>query len=114
MLLIHGFAQVIAIDVLQISKRLTTDELLRDGDILSNTARHEVSPLLLCPALSRSLPFVELRRINDTTRAPIIGLPYTSRSLMQCFDEAAAAFGWARRDPQIGSMRDGDWLVGWG
>jgi xanthine dehydrogenase YagR molybdenum-binding subunit len=57
---------------------------------------------------------VELRRINDTTREPIRGLPYTSRSLMQCFDEAAAAFGWAQRDPQVGSMRDGDWLVGWG
>src|SRR5262249_22497306 len=41
-------------------------------------------------------------------------LPYTSRSLMQCFDEAAAAFGWARRDPRAGSMRDSDWLVGWG
>jgi hypothetical protein len=28
LILIHGFAQIIAIDVLQISKRLTTDELL--------------------------------------------------------------------------------------
>src|SRR5262249_39804176 len=42
------------------------------------------------------------------------GFALTSRSLMQCFDEAAAAFGWARRDPQVGSMRDGEWLVGGG
>jgi xanthine dehydrogenase YagR molybdenum-binding subunit len=33
---------------------------------------------------------------------------------MQCFDRAAAKFGWARRNPEPGSMRDGDWLVGYG
>jgi xanthine dehydrogenase YagR molybdenum-binding subunit len=33
---------------------------------------------------------------------------------MRCFDEAAARFGWSRRDPRPGSMRDGDWQVGWG
>ena len=57
---------------------------------------------------------VELRRINDTQVEPIKGLPYTSRALMPCFDAAAAAFGWAKRQPQPGSMRDGDWLIGWG
>jgi xanthine dehydrogenase YagR molybdenum-binding subunit len=57
---------------------------------------------------------VELRRLNDTTKEPIRGLLYTSRSLMQCYDEAARAFGWAKRDPKPGSMREGEWLVGWG
>lgn len=57
---------------------------------------------------------VELRRINDTQRDPITHAPYTSRSLMQCYDEAALAFGWSRRKPDAGSMRDGDWQVGWG
>ncbi len=45
---------------------------------------------------------------------PITGRPYSSRSLVKCFDEAAAAFGWRLRSPAPGSMRDGDWLVGWG
>jgi xanthine dehydrogenase YagR molybdenum-binding subunit len=57
---------------------------------------------------------IELRRVNDTQREPIKGLPYTSRALMPCFDAASRAFGWSRRNPQPGSMRDGDWLVGWG
>jgi xanthine dehydrogenase YagR molybdenum-binding subunit len=57
---------------------------------------------------------VELRRINDTTTDPVSGKPYSSRSLMACYDQAAEAFGWKRRNPQPGSMRDGDWLVGWG
>lgn len=57
---------------------------------------------------------IELRRVNDTRHEPVKGLPYTSRSLMRCFDEAAARFGWNDRTRPIGSMRDGDWLVGWG
>jgi xanthine dehydrogenase YagR molybdenum-binding subunit len=59
---------------------------------------------------------VELRRINDTDFDPIDGerKPYTSRSLITCYDEAAAAFGWKDRPRKPGSMRDGDWLIGWG
>ncbi|MFC0406860.1 xanthine dehydrogenase family protein molybdopterin-binding subunit [Roseomonas elaeocarpi] len=57
---------------------------------------------------------VELRRINDTQTDPVTGKPYSSRSLMRCFDEGAAHFGWAGRDRRPGTMRDGDWLVGWG
>ena len=57
---------------------------------------------------------VELRRVNDTMKDPIKGVPYTSRSLVPCFEEASKAFGWARRSAEPGSMRDGDWLVGWG
>jgi xanthine dehydrogenase YagR molybdenum-binding subunit len=57
---------------------------------------------------------IELRRVNDTEVDPIDGKPFSSRSLMACFDQAAEAFGWARRTPKPKSMRDGDWLVGWG
>ncbi|WP_119299798.1 xanthine dehydrogenase family protein molybdopterin-binding subunit [Dongia deserti] len=57
---------------------------------------------------------IELRRRNDTMKEPIGGLPYTSRSLMECFDQAAESFGWARRSAAPASMRDGDWLIGWG
>jgi xanthine dehydrogenase YagR molybdenum-binding subunit len=57
---------------------------------------------------------VELRRRNDTMKSPVDGASYTSRSLMQCFDAAAARFGWEKRQSKPRSMRDGDWLVGWG
>jgi xanthine dehydrogenase YagR molybdenum-binding subunit len=57
---------------------------------------------------------IELRRINDTNREPIGGKPYTSRSLMACFDEAAKAFGWQQRKPEPKSMSDGVWLIGYG
>jgi xanthine dehydrogenase YagR molybdenum-binding subunit len=57
---------------------------------------------------------VEFRRVNDTMTDPISGKPYSSRSLMQCYAQASDAFGWKQREAQPGSMRDGDWLVGWG
>ena len=57
---------------------------------------------------------VELRRVNDTQVDPVTGLPFSSRSLMPCFDEAAARFGWSNRNAEPGMTRDGDWLVGYG
>jgi xanthine dehydrogenase YagR molybdenum-binding subunit len=65
-------------------------------------------------AVAINIDPVELRRRNDTMHEPIKSLPFTSRNLIPCFDAAAKAFGWDRRDPKPGSMRDGDWLVGWG
>ena len=65
-------------------------------------------------AVALGLDPVELRRRNDTDHEPIKGLPYTSRALMPCFDAAAKSFGWERRNAKPGSMRDGDWLIGWG
>jgi xanthine dehydrogenase YagR molybdenum-binding subunit len=55
----------------------------------------------------------ELRRINDSSTDPT-GKQWSSRSLMKCYDQAAERFGWANRSAQPGSMRDGDWLIGWG
>ncbi len=65
-------------------------------------------------AVALDMDPVELRRVNDTMTEPIKGLPYSSRSLMPCFDAAANAFHWTQRDPRPGSMREGDWLVGLG
>ena len=57
---------------------------------------------------------IELRRVNDTMKEPIKGLPFTSRSMMPCFDTAAKAFDWSRRNAKPGQTRQGEWLVGYG
>lgn len=57
---------------------------------------------------------VILRRRNDTQIEPIKGLPYSSRSLMKCYDQAGRAFGWHKRSMKPRSMGEGDWLIGWG
>ena len=65
-------------------------------------------------AVALNMDPVELRRINDTQVERIDGRPYSSRALLPCFEAASAQFGWSKRTPAIGSMRDGDWLIGWG
>ena len=65
-------------------------------------------------ALALRMDPIELRRRNQPTQDPVTGLPFSSRHMMTCLDEGAARFGWERRNPQAGSMRDGDWLVGYG
>lgn len=57
---------------------------------------------------------IELRRRNDTATDPVSGRPFSTRSLMACFAAGAQAFGWERRLPGAGAMRDGPWRVGLG
>jgi xanthine dehydrogenase YagR molybdenum-binding subunit len=64
-------------------------------------------------AVKLNMDPIELRRINDSM-TDATGKQWSSRSLMKCYDEAAENFGWSKRTPQPGSMRDGEWLIGWG
>jgi xanthine dehydrogenase YagR molybdenum-binding subunit len=57
---------------------------------------------------------VELRRRNEPTIDESSGRPFSSRSLLQCFAVGADRFGWSRRNPEPGSMRDGRLQIGWG
>ena len=41
-------------------------------------------------AIKLGIDPVEFRRINDTDKSPVDGKPYSSRSLMTCYDQAAA------------------------
>ncbi|HVZ54218.1 MAG TPA: xanthine dehydrogenase family protein molybdopterin-binding subunit [Pseudolabrys sp.] len=64
-------------------------------------------------ALALDMDPVELRRRNDGM-VDATGKQWSSRSLMRCYDVAADTFGWSKRSAKPGSMRDGDWLIGWG
>jgi len=57
---------------------------------------------------------VELRMRNEPPIDPQKRLPWSSRSLRECYRSGAEAFGWSRRNPAPRSMRDGKSLVGWG
>ena len=57
---------------------------------------------------------LEIRKINYADRDPETGRPFSSKALMECFDAGAKKFGWKDRKLEPRSMRDGDWLVGWG
>jgi xanthine dehydrogenase YagR molybdenum-binding subunit len=57
---------------------------------------------------------IELRLRNYTEVQPGSGRPWSSKALRECYHAGAERFGWARRTPGIGTMRDGNWLVGYG
>lgn len=57
---------------------------------------------------------VELRRRNHTEIDPQEGTPFSGKHLLECYARGAERFGWDRRDPTPGSMRDGGELIGWG
>jgi xanthine dehydrogenase YagR molybdenum-binding subunit len=40
--------------------------------------------------------------------------PFSKRQLVECLRQGASRFGWKKRDPQPGKVRDGQWLVGIG
>lgn len=57
---------------------------------------------------------VELRLINHADVHPQTSKPWSSKYLKECYQLGAEKFGWARRNPTPGSMRDGEYLIGWG
>ncbi|MBS2036464.1 xanthine dehydrogenase family protein molybdopterin-binding subunit [bacterium] len=59
---------------------------------------------------------VELRLLNDIQFDPEKGpqRPFSSRKLKECLSEGARRFGWERRHPQPGQVREGNWLIGHG
>jgi xanthine dehydrogenase YagR molybdenum-binding subunit len=57
---------------------------------------------------------VELRIRNEPTRDPERGVPFSDRRLVDCLREGARRFGWERRPARPASLRDGQWLVGYG
>lgn len=57
---------------------------------------------------------IELRIRNEPDVDPETGKPFSIRQLVRCMTEGAQRFGWGRRNPVPGQVRDGRWLVGMG
>lgn len=60
---------------------------------------------------------IDLRIRNEPSRDPQSGLPWSSRSLIECFRQGSTHFGWKRRPVEPRSMRDGPngrYLIGMG
>ena len=57
---------------------------------------------------------VEFRILNDTQVDPEKGMAFSHRNLIGCLRTGAARFGWTKRNPTPGAVRDGRWLVGMG
>ena len=57
---------------------------------------------------------VALRLTNHADNHPIKDVPFSAKHLKEAYQLGAEKFGWSKRNPQTGQMRDGNLLVGWG
>ncbi len=57
---------------------------------------------------------IELRIRNEPEKDPMTGRPFSSRHIVEAYHAGAERFGWSRRSPKPGAVRDGEWLVGMG
>lgn len=57
---------------------------------------------------------IELRIRNEPREDPERGVPFSTRNLVDCMREGARLFGWERRNPQPGRIREGRQLIGYG
>lgn len=65
-------------------------------------------------AVAMNMDPLELRRKNFTDRNQVEDLPWSDTNILEAYDRGAAEFGWNKRNPEPGSMRDGNDILGWG
>jgi xanthine dehydrogenase YagR molybdenum-binding subunit len=57
---------------------------------------------------------LQFRKLNVSERDESQNLPWSSNHLQECIDQAAERFGWSKRNPKPGSMKDGTEIIGYG
>src|SRR5438105_2508366 len=57
---------------------------------------------------------VQLRIMNEPKMDESLGIPFSSRHMLQCLQLGVEKFGWSRRTPEIGSMKRDGLTLGWG
>src|SRR5438094_144818 len=57
---------------------------------------------------------VKLRILNEPKIDESLGVPFSSRHLLECFTVGAEKFGWSKRTPEVGSMKRDGLTLGWG
>jgi xanthine dehydrogenase YagR molybdenum-binding subunit len=65
-------------------------------------------------AIALKMDPVQLRIGLDTLVDEEKNRPFSSRHLKECLEVGAEKFGWSKRTPEVGSMRKGDLILGWG
>ena len=57
---------------------------------------------------------LDFRLLNYAENDPERNRPHSSKFLREAYQIGADAIGWRKRDPKIGSMKEGEWQVGYG
>lgn len=91
---------------------LGTPTYMRAPGVATGTYAVEVAMDELAYALK--MDPLQLRLINYTDVDPHTKVPFTEKSLKECYTRAAERFGWSRRKHEPRSMREGSQMIGWG
>jgi xanthine dehydrogenase YagR molybdenum-binding subunit len=65
-------------------------------------------------AIKLNIDPLEFRLKNYAEQDEASGLPWSSKHLRECYQMGAERFGWSKRNPKVGSMRNGNLILGWG
>ena len=65
-------------------------------------------------ALALKIDPVKLRKMNEPKIDESLGVPFSSRHLLECYQVGAEKFGWSERTPDVGSMKKDGLTRGWG
>jgi xanthine dehydrogenase YagR molybdenum-binding subunit len=57
---------------------------------------------------------VKLRILNESKIDESLGIPFSSRHLVECYELGMEKFGWSKRSPEVGSMKREGLTLGWG
>jgi xanthine dehydrogenase YagR molybdenum-binding subunit len=65
-------------------------------------------------AIKLKMDPVELRMLNEPAIDESKNIPFSSRHLKECYTTGMEHFGWAKRNPEVGSMKRDGLTLGWG
>lgn len=65
-------------------------------------------------AYALGLDPIDLRIANEPAVHPELGVPFSQRRLVECMREGARRFGWDQRPAIPASVREGQWMIGYG
>src|SRR5216684_718921 len=57
---------------------------------------------------------VQFRIINEPKIDESLGIPFSSRHMLECLQLCGEKFGWSKRMPEVGSMKRDGLTLGWG
>jgi xanthine dehydrogenase YagR molybdenum-binding subunit len=57
---------------------------------------------------------LQFRVLNEPKLDESLGIPFSSRHLLECLELGAEKFGWSKRAPEVGSMKRDGLTLGWG
>jgi len=57
---------------------------------------------------------VQFRLLNEPKMDESLGVPFSSRHLLECLQLGAEKFGWSKRIPEVASMKRDGLTLGWG